>query len=74
MVFFRSAGLCLVASLIGLAAHAQTAPAPAEPAPSSAISIDDSFHRDPGQPVDEAYTAAIRRYTTEPQFLSPLVH
>jgi hypothetical protein len=29
--------------------------------------------RDPKQPVDEAYTAKIRQYTTEPYFSSPLV-
>jgi len=29
--------------------------------------------RDPRQPVDEAYTAKIRKYTTEPYFSSPLV-
>jgi Zinc carboxypeptidase len=29
--------------------------------------------RDPKQPVDEAYTAKIRKYTTEPFFSSPLV-
>ena len=29
--------------------------------------------RDPKQPVDEAYTAKIRKYTTQPYFLSPLV-
>jgi hypothetical protein len=29
--------------------------------------------RDPKQPVDEAYTAKIRKYTTEPYFTSPLV-
>ena len=29
--------------------------------------------RDPKQPVDEAYTAKIHKYTTEPYFLSPLV-
>src|ERR687883_169664 len=29
--------------------------------------------RDPSQPIDEAYTAKIREYTTEPFFLSPLV-
>src|SRR5579885_1518777 len=28
--------------------------------------------RDPGQPVDEEYTAKIRQYTTEPYFNSPL--
>ncbi len=29
--------------------------------------------RDPGQPIDSAYTAKIREYTTEPFFTSPLV-
>src|SRR5262245_11002992 len=29
--------------------------------------------RDPRQPVDEAYTAKIRKYTTAPYFSSPLV-
>jgi hypothetical protein len=29
--------------------------------------------RDPKQPIDEAYTAKIRKYTTEPYFSSPLV-
>src|SRR5262245_44035574 len=29
--------------------------------------------RDPRQPVDEAYTAKIRKYTTAPYFTSPLV-
>jgi len=29
--------------------------------------------RDPKQPVDEAYTAKLRKYTTEPSFSSPLV-
>ena len=30
--------------------------------------------RDPKQPVDEAYTAKIKKYTTEPFFTSPLVN
>jgi len=29
--------------------------------------------RSPSQPIDEAYTAKIKKYTTEPFFLSPLV-
>jgi hypothetical protein len=29
--------------------------------------------RDPKQPADEAYSAKIRKYTTQPYFLSPLV-
>ena len=36
-------------------------------------SVDDSFARDPAQPLDEAYTRQIRHYTTDPQFTSPLV-
>jgi len=35
--------------------------------------VDDTYARDPKQPVDEAYTAAIRKYTTDAQFGSPLV-
>ena len=30
------------------------------------------YARDPHQPVDDAYTAAIRKYTTAPEFNSPL--
>ena len=29
--------------------------------------------RDPRQPIDEAYTAKMKKYTTEPFFTSPLV-
>src|SRR5690242_11071044 len=32
-----------------------------------------SLARDPKQPIDEAYTAKIRKYTTAPYFSSPLV-
>ena len=32
-----------------------------------------SYARDPRQPVDAAYTAKIKEYTTAPYFLSPLV-
>ena len=35
--------------------------------------MDASYARDPKQPVDEAYTAKIREYTTSSEFLSPLV-
>ena len=34
---------------------------------------DEAPQRDPKQPVDEAYTAKIHEYTTEPYFTSPLV-
>jgi len=35
--------------------------------------LNDTFARDPKQPIDEKYTAAIKKYTTEPRFGSPLV-
>ena len=35
--------------------------------------VDGAYERDPKQPVDEAYTAKIRAYTTKPEFGSPLV-
>src|SRR5579864_5438417 len=34
---------------------------------------DDTYARDPRQPVDAAYTQKIKQYTTDPAFLSPLV-
>ncbi len=42
------------------------------PAPAVPASMLGQFARDPRQPVDRAYTDAIRRYTTEPYFNSPL--
>jgi hypothetical protein len=35
--------------------------------------LDTNFARDPKQPIDEAYTAKIKQYTTDPAFTSPLV-
>jgi hypothetical protein len=35
--------------------------------------VDSTYNRDPNQPIDEAYSAAIRQYTTAPEFSSPLV-
>ena len=35
--------------------------------------LDDAYARDTKQPVDTAYAAKIQQYTTEPEFLSPLV-
>ncbi|MGB8472543.1 MAG: M14 family zinc carboxypeptidase [Candidatus Acidiferrum sp.] len=55
----RSLALLLLLSLAGSAALADGETAPA---------------RDPKQPVDEAYTAKIHKYTTEPYFTSPLVN
>jgi hypothetical protein len=62
--------------LIGAGAPSQAKQTPAtSPKPTYAHtpSVDDTFKRDPAQPMDEAYTAAIARYTTDPQFSSPLV-
>ncbi len=42
-------------------------------ASASAQSLTGAFDRDPAQPIDDAYTKAIRRYTTDPHFGSPLV-
>ena len=39
----------------------------------SARAQDAAPGRDPNQPVDEAYTVKIKKYTTAPYFLSPLV-
>ncbi len=35
--------------------------------------LDSTYARDPNQPIDQHYTDQIRKYTTEPEFLSPLV-
>ena len=35
--------------------------------------LNSTFGRDPGQPVDQQYTDQIRKYTTDPSFISPLV-
>src|SRR6185437_8031080 len=38
----------------------------------AAAQPDDTYARDPQQPVDQAYTAKIAQYTTAPEFNSPL--
>ena len=58
MHFLRSLALLLPLALTGSAALGDGETAPA---------------RDPKQPVDEAYTAKIQKYTTQPFFTSPLV-
>jgi hypothetical protein len=63
---------CVLAVPLGATGQAQGQEASA-PAFSHTPSLEDTFKRDPAQPVDEAYTAAIRRYTTDPKFTSPLV-
>jgi len=35
--------------------------------------LDNAYARDPGQPIDQSYTDHIKKYTTDPSFLSPLV-
>jgi hypothetical protein len=57
------AGLGLILSVFVAFAMASTALADGETPPA----------RDPKQPIDEAYTAKIRKYTTQPYFSSPLV-
>jgi hypothetical protein len=53
----RSLVTGLVVALLSAVTTAQTGP----------------YARDPRQPIDEAYTAKIKEYTTQPFFLSPLV-
>jgi hypothetical protein len=73
----RTAGAYLLALLtavwVSAPGHAQSPAPPPKPVFSHTQSVDDTFKRDPDQPIDEAYTDAIRRYTTDPQFSSPLV-
>ena len=47
---------------------AQTGPVP------QGAQLDSRYDRAPGQPLDEAYGAKIREYTTDPRFGSPLVN
>jgi hypothetical protein len=35
--------------------------------------LNGNYARDPNQPIDQQYTEAIKKYTTDPSFLSPLV-
>jgi Zinc carboxypeptidase len=58
MHFLRCLALLLFLSVAGTAALGDGETAPA---------------RDPKQPVDDAYTAKIKKYTTQPFFTSPLV-
>jgi len=38
-----------------------------------APTLDNNYARDPNQPIDQSYTDHIKKYTTDPSFLSPLV-
>jgi hypothetical protein len=42
-------------------------------APLQSQTLDSQYARDPGQPVDQQYTDHILKYTTDKQFISPLV-
>ncbi len=64
----------LAIACLGLEAPAQTAPAQTAPAHTvPAQALDTTFARDLNQPIDQHYTEQIHKYTTEPEFLSPLV-
>jgi Zinc carboxypeptidase len=39
----------------------------------NAQNLNSNYARDPGQPLDQPYTDNIHKYTTDPQFISPLV-
>lgn len=41
--------------------------------PAQIKNLDNNYARDPQQPIDQSYTDAIKKYTTDPSFLSPLV-
>ncbi|HEY0874767.1 MAG TPA: M14 family zinc carboxypeptidase [Vicinamibacterales bacterium] len=62
--------LCL-AALLSAPLHGQSRQQPR--ASSSADLAQAKPGRDPNQPIDEAYTAGIKKHTTETFFLSPLV-
>jgi hypothetical protein len=42
-------------------------------AAAGAQALSDNYARDPNQPIDKAYSEKIAKYTTEPEFLSPLI-
>ena len=66
----------LFLATLPIAAFAQSAPTPANRDSGASAPVDRSAAkpgRDPNQPIDSAYTAKIKEYTTEPFFLSPLV-
>jgi hypothetical protein len=64
--------LLLASAALTLPAFAQTAPPPAGTPSTGMAAIGTWYARDPQQPIDEDYTAKIRKYTTEPYFNSPL--
>ena len=65
--------LLLLAPLSVSALCAQTSAPVQNPVSAPVANIDTTYDRDPRQPLDEAYTAKIKQYTTGPTFTSPLV-
>ena len=55
-------------------AGSSKAAAASKPVVTTTAAREDIPARDPKQPIDEAYTAKIQKYTTEPYFTSPLVN
>jgi hypothetical protein len=43
-------------------------------APLTSQDLNSNFARDPQQPIDQRYSDQIKKYTTDPSFLSPLVN
>lgn len=41
--------------------------------PAQIQNLDANYARDPNQPIDQSYTDHVKKYTTDPSFLSPLV-
>ena len=68
-------GLLILLSAVPSLAFAQSAPTMSrESGASNSVDLSSAKPgRDPNQPIDSAYTAKIKAYTTEPFFLSPLV-
>lgn len=71
-VAFLAAVLPARGALLSQQGRGRTA-APTPPAASVGLPSATKPGRAPNQPIDEAYTAKIRQYTTESFFLSPLV-
>src|SRR5215211_3047592 len=66
----------LMSAVLPALVLAQSAPTPVsrESGASAPVELSSAKPgRDPNQPIDSAYTAKIKQYTTEPFFLSPLV-
>src|SRR5688572_22175279 len=73
---FASGFAALMVAALPALSLAQSAPTTTNRESGASATVDLSAAkpgRDPNQPIDSAYTAKIKEYTTEPFFLSPLV-